>query len=156
MSRLLNMIAKAVPRRLSDLGKRQTMQVEVTRGELIDDIERMQNYGYTSSPPLGGTDCLVAFLGGNREQGVVIVAENRQYRLTGLESGEVALFDDLGNVVKLGRSAIEVQAVTQISLTAPTIQIEGNIVHTGTLVSNGKDIGSTHYHVGSTPDKVPA
>lgn len=166
MSRILNMLAKALPRRISDSGKRQTMQVEVTKGELIDDVERMQQYGLSSNPPLAGTDCLVAFLGGNREQGVIIVAENRQFRLAGLESGEVALFDDLGNVVKLGRNRVEVQAVSELFASAPQVNITAGassisisaagVAITGpSLTHNGKEIGSTHFHVGSPSTAVP-
>lgn len=166
MIRILNMLAKALPRRISDSGKRQTMQVEVTKGELIDDVERLQQYGMSSNPPVAGTDCLVAFLGGNREQGVVIVAENRQFRLTGLESGEVALFDDLGNVIKLGRQRLEVTAVTELIASAPQVQIvagastfaisdAGVEITAPSLTHNGKNIGATHYHVGSPATAVP-
>jgi phage baseplate assembly protein V len=182
MSRILNALAKAVARLVTDTGPRQTMQVEVTKGETIDDIERMQEYGFTSVPPVTGTDCLVAFLGGNREQGIIIVAENRGFRLKGLESGEVAIFDDLGNVVKLGRDAlsitgvskiiaeapeIEASATIKITATAPAIElvgavtitgpltVNGNVATTGTLTNNTKDVGSTHYHVGSPNTAVP-
>jgi len=175
MSRILNMLAKALPKLWSDGGPRQTAQVEVTKGELIDDVERMQNYGMTSHPPVAGTDCLMVFLGGNREQGVIIAAENRQFRLKGLKSGEVALYDDLGNVVKLGRENIEVIAVTKLAASAPIVEVNaatsasiisgassititpsGIELVSASLTHNGKNIGATHYHVGSPPDRVPA
>lgn len=44
-----------------------------------------------------------------------------------------------------------VQAGGSIQLQSPTIHLVGNVVHTGTFVSNGKNIGSTHAHSGVQP-----
>lgn len=173
-SRALNMLAKAVTKKIIDTLGRQTAQVEVTKGELIDDMERMQDYGFTSNPPVAGTDAIVAFLGGSREQGVIIRMENRQFRLKALEAGEVAMFDDLGNVFKMGREAVDLVAVTKATVSAPEVQVMGTasaVIEVGgssititpgavaivspVLTHNGKNIGATHYHVGSPPSAVP-
>ncbi len=173
-SRALNMLAKAVTRKIIDTLGRQTAQVEVTKGELIDDMERMQDYGFTSNPPASGTDAIVAFLGGSREQGVIIRMENRSFRLKGLESGEVAIFDDLGNVFKLGRESVDLVAVIKTTVSAPIIEATASTsakVQVGAasmtitpttialvsvnLTHNGKNIGATHYHVGSPNTAVP-
>lgn len=169
-SRALNMLAKAVTRKILDTLGRQTAQVEVTKGELIDDMERMQDYGFTSNPPIDGTDAIVAFLGGSREQGVIIRMENRQFRLKNLAAGEVAMFDDLGNVIKLGRNSVDVVAVTKLTATAPIIEATASTsakIQAGAasmtmtpttialvsvnLTHNGKNIGATHTHGGVTP-----
>lgn len=161
MNRILNMLARAVTRRIIDSGGRQTAQVEVTKGELIDGMERMQNYGMSSYPPAGGTDCLVAFLGGNREQGMIVVAENRQYRIRNLEEGEVAIFDDLGNVVHLKRDRVLVNGVTQVDVTAPLVNLQagaskiamsasGVDITSPRLTHNGVNIGASHTHGGVT------
>jgi phage baseplate assembly protein V len=168
------MLAKAVTRKIVDTLGRQTAQVEVTKGELIDDMERMQDYGFTSNPPVAGTDAIVAFLGGSREQGVIIRMENRQFRLKALEAGEVAMFDDLGNVFKMGRDAVDLVAVTKAAISGPEVEVlatasatigvggssivvtPGAINITSTVLThNGKNIGNTHYHVGSPPTAVP-
>lgn len=173
-SRALNMLAKAVTRKIIDTLGRQTAQVEVTKGELIDDMERMQDYGFTSNPPISGTDAIVAFLGGSREQGVIIRMENRSFRLKGLEAGEVAMFDDLGNVFKLGRNSVDLVAITKATVTAPIIEATASTsakVQVGAasmtitpttialvsvnLTHNGKNIGATHYHAGSPNTAVP-
>lgn len=167
MNRVLNMIARAVVRRLVDSGGRQTAQVEVTKGELIDGMERMQNYGMSSFPPVAGTDCLVAFLGGNREQGMIVVAENRTYRFKNLEEGEVVISDDLGNVIHLMRDQVLVKAVTKLRAEAPeveviattkvtiqggpsTIQLDaaGVAITSPSLRHNNVNVGATHTHSG--------
>jgi len=169
MSRVENLIARAIVRLVGDAGTRQSAQLEVTKGELLDDVPRMQNYGLTSVPPAGGTDAIVLFLGGDRNEGIIVAMENRQFRLKALESGEVALFDDLGNVVKLGREQLEVTAVTKLVATAPQVEVTAQtsaVIKTGAssitvtpasvaiqsliLTHNGKNIGATHTHSGVT------
>lgn len=153
-----NMIARAIVRRVEDGGSRQAVQVEVTKGELIDDVPRMQNYGLTSVPPVEGCDAVVVFLGGDRAQGIIISMENKQYRLTSLTPGEVALQDDLGNMVKLGREKLEVVAVTEMDVVAPVLNVRATQLNveaertdvSGLLFNNGVNIGSTHVHANGT------
>jgi phage baseplate assembly protein V len=153
-------------RLIGDGGSRQSAQLEVTKGELLDDVPRMQNYGMTSVPPVGGSDATVIFLGGDRNEPIIVAMENRQFRLTNLESGEVAIYDDLGNVFKLGRDQVEVTAVTKLVVTAPEVDLvvgassvsvtSGAIaLVSAVLTHNGKNIGATHYHVGSPSTAVP-
>jgi phage gp45-like len=115
----------------------------------------MQHYGlYTRPHP--GADYAVSFIGGNREQGIAIASADRRYHLK-LFEGEVALADDLGNVIRLGRDKLTITAKTALEITAPAIKItgpvtiNGNIATTGTLTNNGKNVGSTHTHAGVTP-----
>jgi len=169
MSRILNMVGRAIVRMLGDSGGRQTAQIEVTKDELLDDVPRMQNYGFTGVPPAAGTDCVVVFLGGDRNEPVVVAMENQKFRLKGLAYGEVAIYDDLGNVIKLGRNQVEVTAVTKLVGTAPTVQVSATssaTISSGgssmvltpsaialtspVLTHNGKNIGATHAHSGVT------
>lgn len=169
-NRVMMAIARGVVKGISDGGKRQTVQVELLKDELRDNVERMQNYGLTSHPHPGG-DAAVVFLAGNREQGIVLAFENRQYRVVGLQQGEVCLYDDLGNRVSLLRDMVKIEAVQHLEAIAPTMKIvsavtiegslavngtstlTGNIATTGTITNNGKNIGSTHRHGGGpVPD----
>lgn len=160
------MMATAVVKKIVDMAKRQSAQVEVTKGELIDDVPRIQSYGVSSNPPTEGADALMVFLGGTREQGVIIHIENRQYRVTDLKEGEVAIYDDLGNLIKLGREQVEVAAVTKLIASAPEVDLvagASSIKMTPAVVAivspllthNGKNIGATHYHAGSPSTAVP-
>lgn len=174
MNPLFNLLARAIGRRVDDSGNRQSIQVEVTKGELIDGVPRIQNYGFTGVPPAAGSDAVVVFLGAEREQGIIVAMENQQFRLKGLESGEVAIYDDLGNVFKLGRDSVEVTAVTKITIQAPVVEVTaatsarlstgassitltpaGVAIVSPVLTHNGKNIGATHYHVGSPATAVP-
>jgi phage baseplate assembly protein V len=162
-NRVMMMIARGVLRGVTDSSSRQTLQVELLKGEIRDGIERMQNYGFTSHPT--GGDVAVMFLGGNREQGIVVAVDDRRYRLTTLQAGEVAIYDDLGNKVELLRDMVKVTAVQHLQAEAPTTEIvsavtitgsltvNGSTNITGSLTNNGKAVGSTHRHAGGqTPD----
>lgn len=154
-NRVMMMVARGVLRAVKDDGGRQQLQVEFLKDELRDGVERMQNYGFTSHP-LGG-DVAAVFLGGNREKGIVLVVDDRRYRLS-LKPGEVALNDDLGNRVELLRDMLKVTAVQHLEAIAPTMKIvadvsiegalivAGDVVTTGALRNNGKLVGSTHTH----------
>lgn len=152
-NRVMMMFGRGVLRSVNDSNGRQQLQVELLKGELRDGVEHMQNYGFTSHPK--GGDVAVAFIGGNREQGIVLVVDDRRYRIS-LEPGEVAIYDDQGNKIELLREMIKVTAVQHVEVVAPTIklvgdlEVLGNIKSTGTVTNNGKNIGSTHQHNGVT------
>lgn len=119
MSALANMVrgllSRAVVRRVDDAPKAQSLQVEVYEGEVEDDVERLQPYGFTAAP-MAGAEAVVVRLGGAADHPVVIVVEDRRYRLTGLESGEVAVYDDQGQAVVLRRDGIELVTPHEIRL----------------------------------------
>ena len=163
------MVGRAIVRMIGDGASRQTAQLEVTKDELLDDVPRIQNYGLTGVPPIAGTDCVVLFLNGDRNEPIIVAMENRQFRVQGLESGEVAMYDDLGNVIKLGRDQVDVTAVTKLVGTAPTVEVtaatsatlasgsssmtmtpSGIALVSMVLTHNGKNIGATHTHGGVT------
>lgn len=154
-NRVMMMFSRGVVRGVTDSNGRQQLQVELLKDELRDDIEHMQNYGFTSHAT--GGDVAVAFIGGNREQGIVLAVDDRRYRIS-LKPGEVAMYDDLGNKVELLRGMLKITAVQHAEVQAPTIKligdlelvgnvnIQGNIDSTGTITNNGKRIDSTHTH----------
>ncbi|WP_349618133.1 phage baseplate assembly protein V [Azotobacter salinestris] len=141
-NRVMMAFARGVLRAVSDSTARQTLQVELLRGELRDGVERMQNYGFTAHPH-PGADAAIAFVAGNREQGIALVVDDRRYRLK-LEPGEVAMYDDLGNKIQLLRDRVQITAVQALKIDAPSVDI------TGLLTNNGKIVGSTHTHPGDS------
>ncbi|WP_339500222.1 phage baseplate assembly protein V [Pseudomonas silesiensis] len=149
-SRVMMMFSRGVLRGVDDSGPRQRVQVELLKDELRDGLEHMQNYGFTSHPK--GGDVAVAFLGGNREQGIVLVVDDRQYRLK-LQPGEVAIYDDLGNKIELLRDMVKVTAMQKIQIDAPEgeFNIDTLDINGSDLRHNGKNIGSTHQHDGVLP-----
>ena len=85
------------------------------------------------------------------------IAWTPQIRPT-LKAGEVAfyhpptetqlLFDESGNVTltTVTGGSVTVNAATDVTINAPTLTINGDIVINGTMTNNGKDVGDTHEH----------
>ena len=95
-NRIKLMVARGVLKRTNDKGGLQTAQVSLLEDELRDNVERVQDYGFTSNP-LGGAEAITIFVGGNRDHGLIIKVDDRRYRLKGLKGGEVALYTDEGD-----------------------------------------------------------
>ena len=134
--RLRLMASRAVLSLISDATGMQIVQVKLLNGEVRDGIERVQNYGFTSVP-LPGAEAIFLSLGGDRDHGIVITADDRRYRIKGLQGGEVAIYTDedkaagehrilfkRGKEIHLvaGASSI-VMTPTGITITAPNLDI---------------------------------
>ena len=148
-NRLRGMIARAVVRLINDAARAQELQLDLLAEESQDGVERLQNYGFTSHP-FDGAEAIVASVGGLRSHMIALVVEDRRYRLTGLAPGEVAIYDDLGNVIKLGRDRIEILAASKVQLTAPDgltidadVTINGDVAITGAVAVDGTLTAST-------------
>lgn len=93
----------------NDAGPVQTMQVRMGADELIGDLPRAAEYGFTSVPPVG-TDAIVLFLGGERSNGIVVATNNQQFRMKALGNGDVAIYDNRGQSVLLSADGIVIDA----------------------------------------------
>ena len=86
------MVARGVIKAIKDDKGIQLIQVSLLAGEVRDNIERFQEYGLTSNPPVGSEACVI-FPMGNRDHGICIAIDNRTFRKKGLAEGEVALYN---------------------------------------------------------------
>ncbi|MEI7456551.1 MAG: phage baseplate assembly protein V [Nitrosomonadales bacterium] len=106
----------------------QLAQAAGLADELLQNVELMQQYGYTSNPP-PDSECIVLPLGGRTGHGIIIATEHGTYRLKNLKPGEVALYSDEGDSIVLKRGRIievttqtfRINATTAIELNAPSI-----------------------------------
>ena len=99
-TRIANLVSRAVVQRVDDSDGMQLVQVAVLDTETRDEVERVQNYGFTAVP-LADAEAVVLFVGGRRDHGLAVAVDDRRYRLTGLQPGEVALYDKNGTTVIL-------------------------------------------------------
>ncbi len=125
-TRIANMVSRAVVKLVNDSKKMQLMQLDILDGESRDEIERFQDYGFTSVP-LEGAEAVVIFPGGRRDHGLTIVVDDRRYRLRNLESGEVAMYTDQGDSIVIKRGGnIEVTAAGSVLITSPTVELSAS------------------------------
>lgn len=126
-ARVRLMIGRAVIAAVADDAQAQALQLELLSDEVQDGVERFQGYGFTSHPH-PGAEALVAFVGGTRSHGVVVQVEDRRYRLKSIAEGEVALFDDLGQVIHLKRDRIAIESPLKVTIDAQTVDVTADVV----------------------------
>lgn len=141
-TRIANIVARAVVTLVDDSLKMQVLQLGVLAGETRGDVERVQNYGFTSVP-LEGAEAVVLFVGGRRDHGLAVAVDDRRHRLTGLEPGEVAIYNDQGSSVVLKANGdIEVSAASGVvkvvgDVTADGVSLKGHTHGPGTFTTAG-------------------
>lgn len=145
-NRVANMVARAVLGTVDDSKKLQIVQLEMLEGETRDDIERFQNYGFSSRPE-AGAEAVVLFVGGRRDHGLAIAAEDRRYRFVNLTAGEVVVYNRFG-------ASIVMKANGDIQVTpkpGQKLKVAGDVDVTGTLTASTDVVGGgkslkTHTH----------
>jgi phage baseplate assembly protein V len=133
--------------------------------ETIDNLQVVQLYGVASHAPTG-SDALAIFGNGDRSNGVIVATANQKARPRNQQPGEVTIFTDEGDAISLQRGHvilittqnITINAVTAVTITAPSvtitgpsggkavINVTGDIHATGTITAD--TISAPHGHVG--------
>lgn len=120
--RVMLMVGRCVLQAANDAAGIQALQLSGLEGELIEDAERMQDYGFTSVP-FPGAEAVLVFPGGLRSHGLVVAVGDRRYRLKGLQDGEVAVYDDLGQQMVLKRDGIRIATSLKVEIEAPEVTL---------------------------------
>ncbi|MDU7531148.1 MAG: phage baseplate assembly protein V [Klebsiella sp.] len=115
--RLRLMVDRALVRIVTDSLGRQNLQVQSLADETNDDVERFQNYGFTSVPP-AGSEAIVVAVGGRRGGLVAIAVEDKGCRPRGGEEGDVFLYHREGHVIVLKKNGLAEIRVKKINLIA--------------------------------------
>ena len=138
---------------INDGGASQTVNVRTGVGVERGDIPVVQSYGFASRPPLNGAQAVVAQLGADPADCVVLGIVNSGARFGGLAPGEAVMYGADGTRVALrAGGGIEIKGAGPIHLTgAGTVTIEaagglsivgdasfdGDVSITGTLTVSG-------------------
>lgn len=112
-TRVANSLARGVVHLVDDSKKMQRVQLGVLADEDVEGdtgAEHFQPYGFTSVPlpkdSSGAPEPVVAFPNGDRGHPLVVVIADRRYRPTSSPAGEVVLYTDEGDTIRLGRSHV--------------------------------------------------
>lgn len=132
--RVRGMVSRAVVSLVNDAFKLQGLQVTLMAGQTPDDVERFQSYGLTSVPHPGAEGIALA-VGGSTGHTVVIAVDDRRFRLTDLQGGEVALYDDLGHKLHLTRDGIVIDGGGHLvkMTNLAKLRVEADIESTGEI-----------------------
>ena len=142
--RMRNIVARGVISLVRDAHKWQSTQLELLDGEVLDDAERAQQYGF-SSVPHAGAEAVVLFVGADRSHPVVLAVDDRRYRVQALKNGEVVIYTDEGDRIHLKRErTIEVTTRHFVVKAEDDVQVETASTRfaTGALAFGGQGGGA--------------
>lgn len=107
-TRLSNLIARGPVLLVDDSAGMQLLQVGGLANETIEGskgVEHFQPYGF-SSVPLTAAEHVTIFPNGDRGHPITIAAPDRRYRPTSGQAGEVVMYTDEGDTIRLGRGHV--------------------------------------------------
>lgn len=100
------------------------IQVKVLDNEVLDNVDRVQPYGF-SYKPKAGCQAYLVFPSGDRTHGFCLVQGDRRYTLELLD-GEVALHDDQGQKVHIMRDKILIETPKTFEVRADKIKLHAD------------------------------
>lgn len=98
--KVAGMVLRAVVGLVKDAEGIQLLQISGLDGEDRDDVERLQEYGFTSNPP-AGSEAVALAINGDRSHLLVVAVDHRASRKRNLQPGAVALYTQAGQCVLL-------------------------------------------------------
>lgn len=121
------------------------VQVRVLDEETLDNINRVEPYGF-SYRPKPGCQTYLAFPAGDRSYGVALIIGDKRYQMD-LKEGEVAIHDDEGNWVHIQRGGIiEVKASTKVQADTPMFETTQDAKIGGNLTVKGQTSSAGGYY----------
>jgi phage gp45-like len=134
-------IIEPIHRRIMLMLGTQRVQITVLADEVLDQVERLGEYGFSSNP-LQGASALVLFAGGNRGHAVIVATDDARYRAHGLNAGEVCVYNNTGSTILLKSDGSIV-----ITPSNGTLTVNGSIAATGDIKVGSISLKS-HVHGG--------
>lgn len=110
-TRIRMILNRALLEAIDDSKSMQLIKVTVMEGEVKDLVERIQEYGFTSVPRKG-SEALVGFIGGNKDQGIAIKVDDSRVRLKDLPDGSVAMYHYSGHKIVMTDDTVEITLVS--------------------------------------------
>ena len=128
--RIATMVSRCILSVVNPNAGIQQVQVSILADEVMDGVEHMEPYGYTSHPLAGGEGVLLN-VAGQRGAAVAVNIGGRAFRLQGLAAGEVALYTDekdtlifkRGNIVELTTKHFIVNAEADMIVNTKNFQV---------------------------------
>lgn len=150
------MIGRAVLAAIDNNGGTQKVQVVALYDETLTGVERFQEYGLETRPKTGA-EVLLAFINGNRDQGIAVCVHDRRHRPKDLAEGEVVLYssEDGGT----GDHRVHLKAGKVVEVVGSSVKLGAKTGHKALCIEDLVDaintiIGTYNSHV--HPVSVPA
>ena len=158
MNKIMMMIGRGILDSVDNAQGTQRLRLKMLAGEILKNVEHIEEYGFTSYP-VEGAEVAAMFVGGRRQHGIVTKVHDRRYRPQDLSEGESCMYtkeDSSGSGhrvhLKDDRS-VEIIA-DEIDITADSDKIEGvggnmtvTVVGTSSETATTKTITATTVNI---------
>ena len=142
------LISKALITAITDEdNKIQIVQIDLGNDQATSDVERIQNFGFTSHPKIGA-QAIVLSIGGNRDHQIVIVTDDSRFRPS-VSEGDVAMYNSDGLLIELKKDEILMGDGKQTELTPLDGVVTGQTIDSLTglplgSLPGGNDLGTAN------------
>lgn len=134
---LKSLVSRAVVSIVTDSFARQNLQIQLQADEVVDEVERFQNYGFSSVPHRG--EAIVLAVGGKRSHLVAVVVDDKSCRPSELKAGDVVVYHAEGHQILLTENGEIILTGTKLTVNtdeilfnAPQTQFSGDVNIMGT------------------------
>lgn len=117
VQRLRQIVSRARLSRVDDSTGIQRVQVTGLSGAR-DKVQRVQNFGLSSRPPVGARVIVLA-IGGDHDNLVAIAVDDPDSRPKGLAEGETALYNAHGAVLLLDKDGVATLNASKLKINCP-------------------------------------
>jgi phage baseplate assembly protein V len=94
-NKIILMVCKGIISAAKDSGNLQTVKMEILKDEVVENIPRVQEFGFSSNPP-EDSEAIVLCIGADRSNMVVIASDNSSLRPKDLAAGDTVLYNKNG------------------------------------------------------------
>jgi phage baseplate assembly protein V len=149
VNRRLRMMASRGSVTLTDDTKAiQQLQLTVLNGEVIPNVQRVQQFGFSGNPPNGAT-AVVLCIAGSRSYPLVIALDDPASRATGLPQGASEMYDQAGNYLRFHNDGTwSLHSTGNGTCDSPQVTFNGNLVVGGNLNVGGAAAVSGNQTIG--------
>nr|VUD31957.1 Mu-like prophage protein gp45 [Raoultella sp. NCTC 9187] len=141
-NRIASMLGVGRVTAMQDGGGTQSVQYQTPLE--VASAHRLAEFGFSSGLPVG-TDVVLAFLGGDRSNPVVIATNHQGYRHSDLNPGETVMYNQWGLYIQLTEDGISIDAkgqdvtvnnaknltataTEQVKLITPKLLVTGDVI----------------------------
>jgi phage baseplate assembly protein V len=127
-----------------DDGDLQLVIATGLHGETIKSAHRSQYFGSSENPPVGSHGQFL-LSNGRPDQAYMMAAEHPDHRPRNTGAGEKVLYNAHGDVISIVKQNIRI-VTPKFTVEAATIELKGDIQHTGDMNTSGVHTDSNGVH----------
>ena len=136
------MIRRFLKHLLDATTRTNLLQVESLAGEVNNDVEELQPYGFASNTPSEVNEGLALFVNNNPDHGVCVGWFDRSFRPANLLAGEVIIYDKTGSTIIMKQNGD-----IQMTPSSGILKLNGKLLATGDVIAGTISLQS-HPHSG--------